>query len=164
MWQLCAAMMCWVRRWVELMFTNRFRATRYMKVKRMGITESLRRIWLFSANKIKSYKSGSKQPFQLIVEVNSSLGHIIVIKHLSLLIWYKKNSYRNASSWKQECSDRNYFTTYLLCPTFHQSYNLFREEVQKVFLVRNTASYALWSLDCKLISIDYGIQLSILDY
>jgi hypothetical protein len=32
------------------LFTNRFRATRYMKVKRMGITEILRRIWLFSAN------------------------------------------------------------------------------------------------------------------
>ena len=34
------------------LFTNRFRATRYVKVKRMGITEILRRIWLFSANKI----------------------------------------------------------------------------------------------------------------
>ena len=47
-----------------------------MKVKRMGITESLRRIWLFSANKIKS--SESEQPTQLIVELNSSLRHIIV--------------------------------------------------------------------------------------
>ena len=35
-------------------FTNRFNATRCMKVKRMGTTEILRRIWLFSANKVKS--------------------------------------------------------------------------------------------------------------
>ena len=60
------------------LFTNRFSATRYMKVKRMGITEILRRIWLFSANKIKSSESFSKQPTQLIVELNSSLQHIIV--------------------------------------------------------------------------------------
>ena len=70
--------------WVEFddelswLFTNRFRATRYMKVKRMGITEILRRIWLFSANKIKSPESGSKQPNQLIVQLSSSLWHIIV--------------------------------------------------------------------------------------
>ena len=52
--------------WVEFddelswLFTNRLSATKYMKVKRMGITEILRRIWLFSANKIKSSESGSK--------------------------------------------------------------------------------------------------------
>ena len=44
----------------------------------MGITEFLRRIWLLSANKIKSSESFSKQPTQLIVELNSSLRHIIV--------------------------------------------------------------------------------------
>ena len=49
-----------------------------MKVKRMGITEILGRIWLFSANKIKSSESFSKQPTQLSVELNSSLWHIIV--------------------------------------------------------------------------------------
>ena len=38
-----------------------------MKVKRMGITESLRMIWQFSANKIKSSESFSKQPDQLII-------------------------------------------------------------------------------------------------
>ena len=37
-----------------------------MKVKRMGITEILRRIWLFSANKIKS-----KQPTQLIIAAHN---------------------------------------------------------------------------------------------
>jgi hypothetical protein len=37
----------------------------------------LRRIWLFSANKIKSSESFSKQPTQLIVELNSSLQQII---------------------------------------------------------------------------------------
>ena len=44
----------------------------------MGITEVLRRIWLFSANKIKSSESFSKQPTQLIIKLNSSLRHIIV--------------------------------------------------------------------------------------
>ena len=44
----------------------------------MGITEIFRRIWLFSANKIKSSESFSKQPTQLMVELNSSLQHIIV--------------------------------------------------------------------------------------
>ena len=42
------------------------------------MTEILRRIWLFSANKIKSSESFSKQPTQLIVDLNSSLRHIIV--------------------------------------------------------------------------------------
>ena len=70
--------------WVEFvdelrwLFTNKLSATRYMKVMRMGITEILRRIWLFSANKIKSSESFSKQPTQLIVKLNSSLQHIIV--------------------------------------------------------------------------------------
>ena len=51
-----------------------------MKVKRIGITEILRRICLYSANKIKSSESGSKQPTLLIVELNSSLWQIIVTK------------------------------------------------------------------------------------
>ena len=40
-----------------------------MKVltKRIGITGILRRIWLFSANKIKSFEFVSKQPTQLII-------------------------------------------------------------------------------------------------
>ena len=54
------------------LFTNRLCATRWMKVKRMGITEILRRIWIFSANKIKSSESFNKQPTQVIVELNSS--------------------------------------------------------------------------------------------
>ena len=40
-----------------------------MKIKRMAITEILRRIWLFSATKIKSSESFSKQPTQLIIAV-----------------------------------------------------------------------------------------------
>jgi hypothetical protein len=48
----------------------------------MGITEMLRRIWLISANKIKSSESLSKQPTQLIVRLNSSLRHIIVTQQL----------------------------------------------------------------------------------
>ena len=48
-----------------------------MKVKRIGITEILRRIWLFSAKKIKNSESFSKQTTQLIVKLNSSLRQII---------------------------------------------------------------------------------------
>ena len=68
-----------------------------MKVKRMGITEILRRIWLFSANKIRSSESFSKQPTQLIHELNSSLRQIIVtyVRQVwimsgkgSLIVWY----------------------------------------------------------------------------
>ena len=47
----------------------------------MGIcNRNFEMIWLFSANKIKSSESFSKQPTQLIVELNSSLCHIIVTK------------------------------------------------------------------------------------
>ena len=42
-----------------------------MKVKRMGRTENWRRICLFSANKIKSSESFSKQPTQLIIEAHN---------------------------------------------------------------------------------------------
>jgi hypothetical protein len=58
-------------------FPNRFIATKYMKVKRMGITEILGRIWLFSENKIKSSEYFNKQTTRLIVELNSSLQQII---------------------------------------------------------------------------------------
>ena len=60
------------------LFTIKFSATRYMKVKRMGKPEVLIRTWLFSANKTNSSESFSKQPTQFIVELNSSLRHIIV--------------------------------------------------------------------------------------
>ena len=39
----------------------------------MRITEISRRIWLFSANKIKTSESVSKQSTQLKLELNSSL-------------------------------------------------------------------------------------------
>ena len=64
-----------------------------MKVKRMGITEILRRIWLFSADKIESSDSFSKQSTQLIVKLNSSLRHIIVTIVLPshhYLLWVKR--------------------------------------------------------------------------
>ena len=44
-----------------------------MKVKRMGIADILRRIWLFSENKIKTSGSVGKQSTQLKVEFNLSL-------------------------------------------------------------------------------------------
>ena len=60
----------------------------------MGITEIFRKIWLFSANKERSSESFIKQPTQLIVELNSSLQHIIVT--LLLLHYYADASvFRN---------------------------------------------------------------------
>jgi len=47
--------------------------------KDLPVTEILGKIWLFSANKIKkNSESFSKQQTQLIIELNSSLWHIIV--------------------------------------------------------------------------------------
>ena len=56
-----------------------------MKVKRMGIKEILRRIWLFSTKRTKSADTISKEPTQLIVQLNSSLWHIIVTLNYTLL-------------------------------------------------------------------------------
>ena len=41
------------------------------KVRKMGMREILRRIWLFSAIMIKSSESGSKQPTQLIITAHN---------------------------------------------------------------------------------------------
>ena len=62
----------------------------------MGITEILRRIWLFSA-KIKSSESFSNQPTQLIVKLNSSLRHIIVTKD-------RKHALTHFDSRHQDCN------------------------------------------------------------
>ena len=48
-----------------------------MKVKRTGITDIFRRIWLFPVNEIKSSESFIEQPTQLIIEIISSLRHIL---------------------------------------------------------------------------------------
>ena len=45
----------------------------YMKVKKMRIKEILRKIWLLSANKIKSSESKCKQSSQVELKLNSSL-------------------------------------------------------------------------------------------
>ena len=88
MWQLCAAMMSWV----GCLITDSGLPGTYMKVKRIGIKEILRRIWLFSATKIKCSESDSKQPTQLIVELNSSLRHIIVTKAMMQIDTFNWNS------------------------------------------------------------------------
>ena len=64
-----------------------------MKVKRMGITEILRRIWLFSANKTQSSGLFSKQLTQLIVQLNSSLRQIIDLPLKQSTGTILKNSY-----------------------------------------------------------------------
>ena len=64
-----------------------------MKVKRMEITEILRRTWLFSANKIKSSKYVSKQPTtQLIIAAE--------IRHISLISGFaKKKAFLTVTSF-----------------------------------------------------------------
>jgi hypothetical protein len=57
-----------------------------MKFKRMGITEILRRVWLFSAKNIKSSESFSKEPTQSVVKLNSSMRHIIVTDIFTLTL------------------------------------------------------------------------------
>ena len=75
--------------------TIMWKAIRYMKVKITGIPEFFRRIWLFSANKIKS--SESEQPTQLVGELISSfwqkLGTLkfsIALKNAHETVYYKK--------------------------------------------------------------------------
>ena len=58
----CNDELSWMMSWVGCST-----ATRWMKVKRMGITEILKTIWLFTENKIKSSESFCKEPTQLIV-------------------------------------------------------------------------------------------------
>ena len=62
-----------------------------MKVQRMGLTQILRRIWLFSANMIKSSESVSKQPTQLIIAVE--------IRHIFFFINRYVTSATVKSSW-----------------------------------------------------------------
>ena len=83
----------------------------------MGITEILRRIWLFSANKKKSTESFSKQPTHIIVDLNSSLRHIIVTKKYSGkpcrgLLWLIIMCLHDSSklySARQNCAVRNIY-------------------------------------------------------
>ena len=84
------------------MFTNKFRATRYMKFKRMGITEILRRIWLFSANKIKIFESVSKQPTQLIKVAHNCQPRMVSTPSSSELNLYchRKSEREASSTWR----------------------------------------------------------------
>ena len=75
----------------------------------MGITKILRKIWLFSANKIESSESGSKQPNQLILKINSSLRHIIVTNEIKAC----SHRYSSLYSYYDE-KWHGYFTTPLL--------------------------------------------------
>ena len=69
-----------------------------MKVERMGIKEVLRRIWLISANKIKTSESVSKQSSQLIIvtdncstEVKAQFKACQKYYDSSWIIQYKRN-------------------------------------------------------------------------
>ena len=70
-----------------------------MKVKRMGITEILRRIWLFYANKIKSSEFVSKKPTQLILELNLSLEQKLGTYYLFISGFAKKKAFLTVTSF-----------------------------------------------------------------
>ena len=55
-----------------------------MKVKRMGIKEIFSRIWVISANKIKTSESISKESSQL--KLNSSLRQIFAAMHSQVTV------------------------------------------------------------------------------
>ena len=83
--QSSLTMMSWVRVWLEIVYNWVFwkTTTRYIKAKRMGIKEILRRIWLISTNKIKASESICKQSGQVKLKHKSSLLQIIVTFMLS---------------------------------------------------------------------------------
>jgi len=72
------------------LFTNRFSATRYMKVKTMGITENLRRVWLFSANKNNQLNSLSNSTHHCGRKLTQ-----ILSEELNLWISFQNTSWKN---------------------------------------------------------------------
>ena len=92
--QLSVTMMSWVRVWLEMVYNWVFwkTATRYIKAKRMGIKEILRRIWLISTNKIKASESICKQSGQVKLKLKSSIivtnnCHIHAVLELKVLFF-----------------------------------------------------------------------------
>ena len=63
MWQLCATMM----NWVGCLLTDKVLPEKWKLREWEYVTEILRRIWLFSASKIKNSEYFSKKPTQLII-------------------------------------------------------------------------------------------------
>ena len=102
-----------------------------MKVKRVGIPESLRRIWLFSANKINSSESFSKQPTQLIIAAHNC--HV-----------YQKYSTRRKTKWKSKCiledmSDQKCFDqTWCL---FKMHFNFHHSVKNGIFIIVSEAKF-----------------------
>ena len=73
-----------------------------MKVKRMGITEILRRNWLF--NKIKSSESVSKQPTQLPTHRRTQLIILTEITHTGLKTHYVRGVWEKLPNAAIFCS------------------------------------------------------------
>ena len=88
-----------------------------MKINRMGIKDILRRIWLFSANKIKIFESVSKQPTQLIKVAHNCQPRIVSTPSSSEL-----NLYCHKKSEREETKTR-YFAPW--------RFNRWRKHVRK---------------------------------
>ena len=71
------------------LFNNRFRATRYMNVKRMGISEILRRIWLFSVNKAE-ISITTNSPHRR-TQLNIAAHNCDISSHLFLCLYVRDN-------------------------------------------------------------------------
>ena len=106
----------------------------------------LRRIWLFSANKIKSSESFSKHPTQLIFKLNSSLQHINVtlsFYKLWILIfgspWYRTNLEREFWLW----THAKFLEICIACGMFYILYNpydLFMRTLDFALFLSNQSS------------------------
>ena len=104
----------------------------------MGTTETLRRLWLFSANKIKTSESVSKQSTQLQV-LNSSSNQLIVgaeISHIDVLFVTIKPQQKQYDELKGRIKKKRWIKSW---QRYHESRDL-------------CESYAetAWGLSCRV--------------
>ena len=116
----------------------------------MGITEILRRIWLFSASKIKSFESFIKKPTPLVLEFNSSLRHIIVTFFYNQLFL----QFRNCTKFS--------YSNFLKFPMYSDVTKLLPEKLfSTVYATPNQMSIPFDKLPCKHINIVNTVSKSI---
>ena len=114
----------------------------------------MRRIWLFSANKIKS--SFSKQPTQLIVVLNSSLRHIVVtlvfaFKHAEDSDLLTQCLSNQAWPWPRLFSVHRSAKVFAFCKLLHwarnshRSFPVDRKSRQMITLPKNRQNFEGWT-------------------
>jgi len=71
-------------RWLKTQFSDKILLDKYMKVKRMGTKDILRRVWLISANKMKPSKSICKQSSQTRTQLIKVTNNCRSTQHITL--------------------------------------------------------------------------------